>query len=250
MGTYLPYPSLITPAQWASSHKTLTGDGRTLEEFTQEPWDASDGWVFHWPGGTGDNDGDDPKPWLRGIEAYHIRTLGWDSVAYNYAIDRGGNVYGLVGETRGNATKGKTATTRAVLFLYADEPTAAMKNAALNLWDLAPGEVRGHRDWRDEDDDYDDVRGDCPGDPIYDWLRSEDWSEDGDDLAHMTREAQEYWQATFESLKSDPDKPNSGDKNPPGTTLFSRVASIYRWSVKKTGSNDEETIVAKFLKDQ
>ena len=172
MGAYLPYPNLITPAQWASSHKTLTGSGLTLEEFTQTPWDDSDGWVFHWPGGTGDNDSDDPKPWLRGIEAYHIRTLGWDSVAYNYAIDRGGHVYGLVGETRGNATKGKTATTRAVLFLYADEPTDAMKVAALNLWDLAPGPVRGHRDWRDEDDDYDDTRGDCPGDPIYDWLRS------------------------------------------------------------------------------
>ena len=205
--------------------------------------------MFHWPGGTSDQDSDDPKPWLRGIEGYHIRTLGWDSVAYNYAIDRHGYVYGLVGETRGNATKNKTSTTRAVLFLYADKPTDAMKTAALNLWDLAPGPVRGHRDWRDEDDDYDDIRGDCPGDPIYDWLRSEDWSEDGD-MAHMTREAQEYWQATYESLKKDPDKPNSSDKNPPGTTLFSRLASFHRWAVKKTGDDSYDPIVGKFLKDQ
>ena len=63
----------------------------------------------------------------------------------------------------------------------------------------------------------------------------------------MTREAQEYWQSTYESLKSDPDKPNKGDTNPPGTTLFSRLAGIYRHAVKKTGTNDEEAIVNKFL---
>jgi len=186
MGRYLPYPGLVTPTQWGSRHGSLTGTGITLEQFTQAPWDTSDGWVFHWPGGSSDTDTVDPKLWIRNIESYHISTLGWDSFAYNYAIDRNGTVYGCVGETRGNATKNKTSTTRAVLFLYADVPTTAMKNAAMALWSLAPGQVRGHRDWRDFDDDYDDLRGDCPGNPIYDWLRAVDWSDD--DMAQFTDE--------------------------------------------------------------
>jgi D-alanyl-D-alanine carboxypeptidase len=73
--------------------------------------------------------------------------------------------------------------------------------------------------------------------------------EEGDDLPNMSNEAQEYFQAIYESLKKDPDKPNKGDSNPPGATLFSKWASVWRHSVDKTGSSDEAAIVSKFLKD-
>ena len=70
-----------------------------------------------------------------------------------------------------------------------------------------------------------------------------------DDLAYMSKEAQEYWQETYESLKKDPAKPNSGDKNPPGPKLFSYWASVWRYSVKKTGKTGPSDIVGQYLKD-
>jgi hypothetical protein len=83
-----------------------------------------------------------------------------------------------------------------------------------------------------------------------------DWStvpggyEEGDDLANMSNDAQEYFQAIYESLKTDVEKPNQGDKNPPGPKLFSYLASQWRWSVKKVGNPNPEQIVARFMKDK
>lgn len=71
----------------------------------------------------------------------------------------------------------------------------------------------------------------------------------GDDLANLSPEAQQYWEDVYRSLKADPEKPNSGDKNPPGAKLFSYLASFHRWAVKKTGKEGTEydQIVARFM---
>lgn len=72
---------------------------------------------------------------------------------------------------------------------------------------------------------------------------------EGDELAHLSDDAQKYFQEIYESLKTDPDKPNKGDSNPPGAKLFSFLASFHRWAVKKTGkeATEYDAIVARFM---
>lgn len=77
--------------------------------------------------------------------------------------------------------------------------------------------------------------------------------EPGEELEYMDRDAQEYFQAIYDSLKASPsnggpDKP-SGETNPPGARLFSYLASFHRWATKKTDKpgTEYDQIVARFM---
>lgn len=81
------------------------------------------------------------------------------------------------------------------------------------------------------------------------WSTVPGHEEEGGELPELSTEAQRYWEDVYRSLKSDPAKPNDGDKNPPGAKLFSYWASVWRYSVKKTGLSGPSDIVGRYLKD-
>ena len=110
---------------------------------------------------------------IRGIQRYHQQTQGWADIAYNFVVDRYGSVWegrGWNARSAANGTNHGNSNYLAVCYLGGEgddfTPEAAAGIAALVAEHLARGgrpEITGHRDH---------VATACPGDTIYQWVRS------------------------------------------------------------------------------
>src|SRR5690606_31526698 len=68
---------------------------------------------------------------LRGWRNYHVGTLGWSDIGYNYAIGQSGRVYSLRGDRVGGHCYGHNSTTIGVLFIVGDnEPLTRAAQAS------------------------------------------------------------------------------------------------------------------------
>lgn len=98
------------------------------------PMTASEvvGLAIHWPGMESPIHGTDAvERALRGWQNDHMDIRGWDDIAYNEAVDQGGNLYQLRGFGHRSAANGDTATNTAysaLLLILApgEAPSAAM----------------------------------------------------------------------------------------------------------------------------
>lgn len=110
---------------------------------------------------------------LRGIQRYHQQTQGWADIAYNFVVDRYGDVWegrGWNARSAANGTNTSNSGYLAVCYLGGEgDPftiEAAQGIQRLVAEHVARGgraDVTGHRDHTSTA---------CPGDAIYNWVRS------------------------------------------------------------------------------
>ena len=68
---------------------------------------------------------------LRGWRNYHVGTLGWSDIGYNYCITQAGRIYSLRGDRIGAHAVGHNSTTLGVLFMVGDtEPLTKAAQAS------------------------------------------------------------------------------------------------------------------------
>lgn len=110
---------------------------------------------------------------IRGIQAYHMDSNGWTDIAYNFIIDRFGNIYEGRGEDVTNGAGGVASYNRshlAIMYLggvgesFTKEAKSAFARlmAHLRSRGTAGPATIGHRDIK---------KTDCPGNEIYTWMK-------------------------------------------------------------------------------
>ena len=67
---------------------------------------------------------------LRGWRNYHVGSLGWADIGYNYCITQAGRVYSLRGDRVGAHAVGHNSTTLGVLFMVGDNEALTAKAQA------------------------------------------------------------------------------------------------------------------------
>ena len=68
---------------------------------------------------------------LRGWRNYHVRSLGWADIGYNYCVTQAGRIYSLRGDRVGAHAVGHNSTTVGVLFMVGDnEPLTKAAQAS------------------------------------------------------------------------------------------------------------------------
>lgn len=166
------------------------------------------GVTLHWEGphmGSFPHSACDDK--VRGIERYHEVNRGWADLAYNAVVCPHGYVFegrGVNTQSAANGNSDDNDDWYAVCYLGGERDpfTDAAKIAFIETvqWLRSDGNagsrVNGHRDHKSTE---------CPGDTIYRWLKS----------------------ANF-----------SADPTPPPAPKPSPVASHTRWTIRKTGVHD------------
>ena len=78
-------PRIVTRAQWGADESLTTGTHRVNEQVKAL--------VLHHTAGTNDYTQAQAVTQLRGVYAYHTRSLGWSDIGYNLVLDRFGTVY-------------------------------------------------------------------------------------------------------------------------------------------------------------
>lgn len=112
---------------------------------------------------------------VRGVQAFHQNTRGWNDIAYNYLVCKHGCIFEGRGiENKSAATGADNSHTLAVCFLGddtagRDDVTAAGRQALVEItrWirqrrPAATG-LKGHRDY---------MQTSCPGDELYTYIHS------------------------------------------------------------------------------
>jgi hypothetical protein len=80
-----PVPSLISRAGWGANEAIVKGPA----EYTS---DVQVLFVHHTADSNGYSCGDSARI-VRGIEAYHVRSKGWDDIGYNFLVDKCGQLF-------------------------------------------------------------------------------------------------------------------------------------------------------------
>jgi hypothetical protein len=142
-GASTPVPGLITRAQWGAdeSYRTLNCDGKP--EYATDVKRA----IVHHTDNSNDYQPSDSAALVRGIYYFHTHTQGWCDIAYNFLIDRYGQIfegrYGGIGRPviGGHASGFNTGSTGVAVigdFETGAVPPAAYQGLrALLSWKLA-----------------------------------------------------------------------------------------------------------------
>jgi hypothetical protein len=162
----------ITKEAWgANPSKEATEDSH--------PIGATEGVTLHWEGPHMGTSSHTRCAWrVRAIERFHEYGRGWGDIAYNAIVCSHGYVFEGRGAGVRSAANGNTTandTHYAVCYLggegdpFTDDGKAGFGEAV--VWLRTEGnagpEVNGHRDHKSTA---------CPGDTIYAWLQSADWT--------------------------------------------------------------------------
>jgi hypothetical protein len=235
-------PSILTRAAWGADESIRRG--------TPSYGTVDVGYVHHTAGANTYTSSEVPGV-IRGIYAYHVKSLGWNDIGYNFLVDKWGRIWeGRAGGTDrpvvGAHTLGYNAHSFAMAALGNYESTAvpvAVQNAYTSLfaWKLgqhhvdpsgvtsltdsdgAPTKtfrnVSGHRDFGDSGKSTE-----CPGDRLYALI---------DDLRPRTRAAQG---AMFYEPATDRQSWEEGAA--PGLTVRARANTQLSWrlDVRSVGS--------------
>lgn len=179
---------------------------------------------IHWPGTDQQFNGAyaESKQALRSYENYHLG-LTWRGLAYDWAIDLEGRFFRVRGLARSAATGGdidedgipNNAESDAILLLIG--PGQQMSKKMLATLETVcknhrfPNEVYGHRESAIIGTGTETS---CPGDIVMVWVKS--WRNAyrnppvGDtELAHLSDEAQEFYQAMYEEGQKRDARPTS-----------------------------------------
>jgi hypothetical protein len=113
------------------------------------------------------------SPWdrIRQHDKYHVKTRGWNSIAYNWLVSgETGEIFEGRGWKQGAATKGQNSTTTSISYIGSgDDLTEKGKEAILTVIE-AMREQYGDHLWvkchRDFGTTY------CPGDGLATWIKS------------------------------------------------------------------------------
>jgi len=144
--------------------------------------------VIHWGGGTSQIAASDEMQRLRIWQAYHIKTKGWQDIAYNYAVGDSGLVYRLRGMNPGghvNCTKDRTPegdsyckASIGIVWIGGaadhDGPSDAAKEAMLGIMWETGLETKGHRTVKEENGSWTA----CPGADWLEWINSKGQEEE------------------------------------------------------------------------
>lgn len=137
------------------------GDYRPLDDISRA--------VVHWT--TGDALGvTDTGRWVKNIRDYHVGSLGWADIGYNYLVDRFGNVFTGRGRYRvGAHARGHNHDSLGIAYLGGkdEDITKEGKIAIIGIieWvemDVGALEVYGHRDLGNTI---------CPGNKLWSWVQ-------------------------------------------------------------------------------
>lgn len=134
----------------------------------------SQGVAIHWVGpALGYYSEASAKYKVQAIQAYHMDSKGWSDIAYNFFVDRYGNVYEGRGWNVANGAQGGYYNNReyyAICYLggigeqFTEEAKAAINMLILMGWSKGAGrKVVGHKDLKATS---------CPGPDIYSWIYS------------------------------------------------------------------------------
>ncbi|PRY55861.1 putative cell wall-binding protein [Knoellia remsis] len=177
-------PAIRTRADWGAD-ESIAG--------TPEYGRVDIGFVHHTAGSNSYSSGDVPGI-IRGIYAYHVKTLGWKDIGYNFLVDKWGRMWegragGMDKPVVGAHTRGYNARSFAMSVLGSYNTTTvptAVEDAYTSLfaWKLSLSlvdpmgtttltdsdgyptkvfrNVSGHRDFADADKSTE-----CPGDSLY-----------------------------------------------------------------------------------
>lgn len=149
-------PTEVSPAEWgaAKPYDRWTDRHRYVREL-----------YLHWGGNpvraaAAAGDVAAEKAQLRSWESYHVNTLGWRGLAYDYAIGNSGTLYRIRGRARSGATSGdrdrdavpNNLEGDAVVFIVGQgqtvSPAALATFAAFEATHPHPDGVYGHREAR------------------------------------------------------------------------------------------------------
>lgn len=111
---------------------------------------------------------------VRGIQAYHMDSKGWDDIAYTAVACPHGYMYEgrwAGHRTAANGTETGNDTAYAICYLggdgdpFTDAAKTAIRATAdwLDIHGGAGSKRNGHRDWKPTE---------CPGDTIYEWVHA------------------------------------------------------------------------------
>lgn len=174
----------VSREQWGATERGAT--------VTTHPIGETLGVTLHWEGPTmGAFEHSECAGKVRGIQTFHKVSRGWADIAYNFVACPHGFVFEGRGVGVKSAANGDTQTNEdwyAVCYLggvndgLTDEGKAGFTFAIQLLRRAGAGQrVNGHRDHKATS---------CPGDTIYAWLQTADFSEQ----PVITSEDREAWQ--------------------------------------------------------
>ena len=122
-------PAIVTRAEWGADEKLRSGSP------SYSPVKMA---IIHHTASTNDYSQADAPAFVRGIYAYHTKSLGWSDIGYNFLIDRFGTIYegryggvarGVVGAQAGGFNTGSTGIS--VLGTFTDVAPPAVTITAL-----------------------------------------------------------------------------------------------------------------------
>lgn len=156
---------IISKSAWGGkAHRASSSDPRTKIARSSRKY-----FVIHHTVTPRGNSVAEVKSLLRSIQAGHFGR-GFSDIAYNYLVDRYGNIYKGRGlDYRAAAVGSNNPSTVNVAYIGNDNPTEAARAAIVELRKYVHSKlgrslpVRGHRDFNSTA---------CPGAKLYDWMKA------------------------------------------------------------------------------
>ncbi|MEV6078497.1 peptidoglycan recognition protein [Streptomyces sp. NPDC052069] len=138
----LPQPVIVSRASWHA-------DEGLVKEVPRYTGAAKAVFVHHTGHSNGYDCADAPEL-IRGVQADHVRSEGWDDIGYNFVVDRCGTIYegragGVARPVRGAHTKGFNADTVGIAALGSFGAGTTVPKALADgiakvaAWKLRPG---------------------------------------------------------------------------------------------------------------